>query len=95
MPTSERKLAKQLVSDGEPENFRTQWYRKLDKKDQTYVREVAREILENPRTSLQLVARNLILELSIKCDVSTVATALEEIIATTFEEMVNDVKPTQ
>lgn len=83
--SSERKRAVQLVCDGTPRNFKTQWYRKLNNADQAYVHEVIQEILKNPEASTQLVARNLAAELSIK------PTEIQS-IATTLEEMVRNVK---
>ena len=86
--SSERKTAKQLVSDGTPHNFKTQWYRKLGSEDRAYVDEIIQEILKNPETSIQLVARNLAVELSIK-------PSEVQSVALTLEETVRDVKATQ
>ena len=80
-PTPERRTAQQLVYDGMPQNFKTQWYRRLSKINQLYVNEIIQEILKNPEASLQLVARNLAVELSIKpTEIPVIATTLEEII---------------
>jgi len=84
----ERKAAIQLVSDGEPENFRTQWYRNYSSVNQAYIQEVVQEIIKNPKASLQLVARNLAVELLIK------STEVPVIVAT-LEDMIHNVKAAQ
>lgn len=75
-----RKTAAQLVREAKGKRSTTSWYEQLSLTDQEYICQVVGEMRKNPDAAYALVARNLIIELSIKRSVNSVVRTLKELM---------------
>lgn len=81
MTEHKRKTAVQLVCGTKSVNARgVNWYQRLCKVDQLFVRDVVSEAVANPDAAPYLIAKALTEELSINRSVGTVARTLREMI---------------